>query len=72
MNEQNLNLVTVILSVGSFVQPMFFGAIFLFMFKFFPTRREIELQETNQQARHKENQDRFHTIEKDIKKLLEQ
>ena len=71
MSENIFNIVMVILAVSSFVQPMFFGAIFLFMFKLFPTRKEIELQEANQQARHIENGARFSTIEDDIKTLLE-
>lgn len=71
MTTETFNLVTVILAVGSLLQPLFFGAIFLFMFKLFPTRREIEMQEENQKARHLENQSRFTTIEGDIKTLLE-
>jgi hypothetical protein len=70
MNENTSNLVMMIMAVGSFLQSMFFGTIFLFMFKWFPTRKEIELQEENQKMRHKENQDRFHSIETDIKQLL--
>ena len=71
MNEQSYNLVMVVLAIGSVLQPMFFGIIFLFMFKFFPTRKEIELQETNQINRHNENQRRFETIEVDVKTLLQ-
>lgn len=70
MTTENFNIVMVILSIGSVVSPMFYGCIFLFMFKWFPTRREIELQEANQQNRHHENQERFTAIEHDIKKLL--
>lgn len=71
MSEPTFNTVTVILAIGSLLQPLFFGGIFLFMFKLFPTRREIELQEANQKLRHVENQQRFTTIEGDIKTLLE-
>jgi len=70
MSENISNLVMVILAAGSFIQPMFFGGIFLFMFKLFPTRKEIELQESNQNLRHSENGKRFDTIEADIKTLL--
>lgn len=71
MSNETFNLAMIILSVGSVVSPMFYGCIFLFMFKWFPTRREVELQEQNQIIRHRENQGRFETIEGDIKKLLE-
>jgi hypothetical protein len=70
MNSEMLNIVTVILAIGSFLQPMFFGTIFLFMFKWFPTRKEIELTEANQIVRHNENALRFQTIEDDVKTLL--
>lgn len=71
MGETTFNIVMVILSIGTVVSPMFYGCIFLFMFKWFPTRKEIELQEVNQKDRHRENQERFMGIESDIKKLLE-
>ena len=70
MNEQTFNLVTVILALGAAVQPLFLGTMFFFMFKFFPTRREVELQEQNQTSRHEENKLRFATIERDVKELL--
>jgi len=70
MPTETFNFVTIVLSIGAVISPMFFGCIFLFMFKWFPTRREIELQEASQQARHQENQERFTSIETDIKQLL--
>lgn len=70
MSESTVNLITLILSIGTVLQPLFFGAIFVFVFKYFPTRKEIELQEISQQARHLENQRRFETIEIDVKELL--
>jgi hypothetical protein len=70
MNEATTNTVTVVLSIGSVLSPLFFGGIFLFIFKYFPTRKEIELQESSQLARHLENQRRFETIETDVKELL--
>lgn len=70
MNENTFNLITIILAVGGILQSLFFGTIFLFMFKLFPTRRETELQEENQRLRHIENQKRFETLETDIKTLL--
>lgn len=54
--------VTVILALGAFLQPMFFGVLFLFMFKHFPTRREIDLQEKQQEDRHKENLQKFEKL----------
>ena len=54
--------VTVILSIGALFQPLFFGVIFLFIFKHFPTRREIELQEKQQEDRHKENLQKFEKL----------
>ena len=70
MSPETFNLIEVILAIGAVLQPMVYGAIFLFMFKLFPTRRESELQEHNQELRHKENQSRFSAIEGDIKELL--
>ena len=70
MNSEITNYVTVILSIGAAVQPLFLGVMFMFMFKFFPTRKEVELQEQNQASRHEENKLRFSTIERDVKELL--
>lgn len=70
MSEQMMNIVMVILAVGTFIQPMFFGTIFLFMFKWFPTRKEIELMEKMQGYRHEENQSRFTNLESDVKMIL--
>jgi len=70
MNDQITNYVTVILAFGAAIQPLFLGTMFIFMFKFFPTRKEVELQEQNQTARHEENKLRFQVIERDVKELL--
>lgn len=66
----DINAVTEILAIGAAVQPLFMGMMFMFMFKFFPTRKEVELQEQNQLARHEENKLRFGIIERDVKELL--
>jgi hypothetical protein len=70
MNDNIANWVTVILALGASIQPLFLGVMFMFMFKFFPTRKEVELQEQNQAARHAENTLRFGVIERDVKELL--
>jgi hypothetical protein len=70
MNESIVSYVTLILAVGAAIQPLFLAAMFFFTFKFFPTRKEVELQELNQASRHEENKLRFATIERDIKELL--
>jgi hypothetical protein len=78
MNETFFNWVTIILATGASIQPMFIGFMFMMMFRYFPTRKEVELLETNQLARHHENQAiasktdaKIAVIESDIKKLLQ-
>lgn len=70
MNDSPLQVITEILAVGAGIQPIFMAMVFLFMFKYFPTRKEVELQETNQLSRHEENKLRFGIIERDVKELL--